>query len=111
MNPNKLKRLRRQLAKLRRQSKGGIASEKIESFAKALGRVQRNPGKHVNWESELLPHSRPISIPHHGKPLKPFTAGEILDSLELDLEIFEEMNENDEKNNRKGRKKSDQSNQ
>ncbi len=96
MNPSKLRRLRRKLEQLRRQSKGGIPSVKLEHFAKALGRTRHKRGSEPTWVSPLL-GSRPISIPHHSRQVKPFTAVNILDALELDIITLEEKNENDKR--------------
>jgi len=87
MNP---KGLRRRLARLRAEAKGGLPSAKVKGFARALGRVPVNRGTHPTYVSTRFPDLRPVTIPHHSKPLAPGTAGSILDSLELDLERIEE---------------------
>ncbi len=87
MNPRKL---RERLDKLRAEAKGGLPSAKLESFAEALGRVRVKRGSEPTFESVRFLDLRPITIPHHSKPLNKFTAHGILDALELDLERIEE---------------------
>jgi hypothetical protein len=87
MNPRKL---RRHLNRLRNKAGSGLASAELERLAEALGRVRSKRGSEPTWVSELFPDLRPISIPHHSKPLARYTAMSILDSLELDLERIEE---------------------
>jgi hypothetical protein len=91
MNKNKIRRLRRKLAKLRSKARGGIPSVELERFAESLGRREAKRGDHPTYISDLLPDARPVSIPHHSRPLNPFTAGSILDDLELDLDKLEEI--------------------
>ena len=84
----KLEKLRRKIGELRR--KGGIKSSEVESLAKSLGRVLHPRGKEPTWVSKQFPSLRPLSIPHHSTDLNRYTAGNILDQLEEDLERFEE---------------------
>lgn len=90
MNPKKLRRLRRLLGALR-TSVANMPSRKLESFAKALGREPEKRGKHPTYVSSILQNSRPITIPHHSKNLKKWTANSILDQLEQDLFTLEQM--------------------
>jgi hypothetical protein len=90
MNSRKLRRLRKRLDALRTRL-GNIESRELESLAKALGRRPANRGKEPTFVSELLPQSRPLSIPHHSTPLKKGTAGSILDQLEKDIDDLEEL--------------------
>jgi hypothetical protein len=90
MNKRKLQRLRKRLEALRTRL-GNIQSRELESLAKALGRKRANRGSEPTYVSELLPLSRPLSIPHHSTTLKRGTAGNILDQLERDIEALEEL--------------------
>src|SRR5262249_32827999 len=90
MTRRKLSRLRRRLQALRTRS-GNIASSELERLAKALGRKLDKRGKEPTFVSDLLPQSRPLSIPHHsGTTLKIGTANNILDQLEKDMDDLEE---------------------
>jgi len=72
--------------------RGGIGAAELESLAQELGRVRSKRGKEPTWISERFPDLRPLSIPHHGsRDLNRFTAGSIIDQLELDLERWEEV--------------------
>lgn len=93
MNKNTIRRLRRKLQKLRNQAKGGIPSKEMIRLAESVGRKRSKRGSEPNFVSELLPDSRPISIPSHPKPLNRFVAGNILDALEADLDALEEIYE------------------
>ncbi len=106
MNPTTLKRLRRLLEKYRRQSKGDIASNKLEQLAESLGRRRVSRGKHPTFESVLLPNSRPLTIPHHSKKLNRYVADDILMQLEEDIDRLEEQNEKGkQRESQKGQKK------
>ena len=89
MEPKKLAKLRQQLNSLRKRR--GLKSRELESLAKAMGR-RRHPkrGKEPTWVSDLVPNTRPLSIPNHPGDLNRFTAGSILDQLEEDLYRLEE---------------------
>jgi hypothetical protein len=90
MNPKKLAKLRWKLESFRRR--GGIKSQELEDLAKAMGR-RRHPrrGKEPTWVSDVVPNSRPLSIPSHSRDLNKITAGSILDRLEEDLDRPEEI--------------------
>jgi hypothetical protein len=61
-------------------------------LARALGRVPSKRGKHQTWVNQIFDDLRPLSIPRHGsKDLNKYTANDILDKLELDIEKFEEL--------------------
>lgn len=90
MYSKKLAKLRQRINELREKS-GNIPPRKLESIAKALGRVRADRGKEPTWISRLLPNSRPISIPNHPGVLNRFTAGNILDQLENDIFMLEEI--------------------
>jgi len=90
MKRQKLDKLRKQVEELRQ--KGGIGSSELESLAEALGRVRSKRGKHLTWINKAIPDLPPLSIPHHGsKDLNKYTANDILDKLELDIEKLEEL--------------------
>jgi hypothetical protein len=90
MNKSKLRKLRRQLEALRTRP-GNIRSVELARLANALGRKRVDRGKEPTFVSELLPQSRPLSIPHHSKALKQGTARNILDQLEKDIDDLEEL--------------------
>lgn len=77
-----VRRLRKNLTKLRRQSSGGISAIKLENFAKSLGRTQSNK----NWKSTNFSDLTPTAIHHHSAKILPATAGSILD--DFDTEVF-----------------------
>lgn len=89
MTRSKLDKLRKEIAELRRA--GGVASSVLERLAKAVGRRRHKRGSEPTWVSEVLPDSYPLTIPHHSKDLNRFTARNILDHLEGDLDILEKL--------------------
>ena len=90
MDREKLDKLRKRVQELR--EKGGIGYSELESLARALGRVPSKRGKHQTWVNQTFDDLRPLSIPRHGsKDLNKFTANDILDKLELDIEKLEEL--------------------
>jgi|KBSSwiStaDraftv2_1062776.scaffolds.fasta_scaffold1652314_2 hypothetical protein len=90
MDQKKLRKLRRRLQALRTRV-GNIGNRELESLARALGRKRAERGKEPTFISTLLPHSRPLSIPHHSATLKIGTASNILDQLEKDIDDLEEL--------------------
>lgn len=90
MPKRKFRRLRKRLEALRGRL-GNIESRELENLARALGRKPANRGKEPTYINELLPQSRPLSIPHHSTTLKKGTAGNILDQLEKDIDDLEEL--------------------
>ena len=98
MNRKKLVKIRQRLEVCRRR--GGIGSSELESIAEALGREPSRRGKEPTWVNRRYPDLRPLSIPRHGsRDLNRFTAGSILNQLELDLERWEsdaELEDSDE---------------
>lgn len=99
MNKSKLNKLKKQLARLRNGS-ASIKSTELKRFAKQLGRVRDSRGKEPTYVSELLPYSRPISIPDHPGTLKRFTAENILDAFEQDIYALEEELEQEGERNK-----------
>ncbi|MBC7767615.1 MAG: hypothetical protein H7124_02405 [Phycisphaerales bacterium] len=94
MNGSKLAKLRREHATMRRSPQ---RARDLEGLAKRLGRKQVKRGKEPVWESEFFVELFPLSIPHHGgKDLKNPTKNQILDSLEDDLDAWDDwIREND----------------
>jgi hypothetical protein len=89
MDGNKLKKIRRALNALRLKP-NNIRSSELIRLAKSLGRRLFDRGHEPNYLSDLLPKSRPISIPNHRGAMKRFTAENILDQLEQDIFELEE---------------------
>jgi hypothetical protein len=89
MNKKKLKKIKLALAALRGKP-NNIRSIDLQRVAKSLGRRLRDRGHEPNYISDLLPKSRPISIPNHPGTMARFTAGNILDQLEQDIFDLEE---------------------
>lgn len=85
----KLKKLRGKIAKLRGKP-NNVLSRELESIAASLGREKADRGKEPTWVSRLMPGRNPVSIPNHPGALKRFTAGNILDQLEEDIDLLEE---------------------
>lgn len=86
MNQKKIDKLRREIESLRR--KGGVKGRELRSIAQAVGRKLGSRGKEPTWVSKQFP-SRPLSIPGHPGDLSKYTAGDILDELEQDLDEIE----------------------
>ena len=88
MNPKKLARIEKNLAKLR---KGAPSRRQLEGLAKSLGRKRcygsATKGKEPMYESTVFPHLRPLPIPDHGRGYNPGKglAKSILDHLEEDI--------------------------
>jgi len=80
---------RRKLEWLRGRTKD-MRSRELVAFAISLYRKPGKHGKEKNFDSELLPESRSLSIPKSPK-VKRFVAENILDQLEGDIFAFEEM--------------------
>jgi len=89
MNRNRLRKIKEEIAACR--GRGGIKASELEGLAKELGRVLSKRGKEPTWVSEAFPDLRPVSIQRHGsRDLNRFTAGTILDQLEMDVERWAE---------------------
>lgn len=88
MNLKKLHRIRQAIETLRRRR--GIKSKELEALARALGRTKYKRGKEPTWINDAFKDLRPISIPHHSSEPNIYTANNILDQLEIDLERIEE---------------------
>lgn len=87
MTPERLDKLRKELAGLRRSQ---AKAADLESLARRLGRKKVKRGKEPTWESEEFSHLHPLSIPHHGGRDIPIgTKRNILDQLEKDLFSWE----------------------
>ena len=72
---------------------------RLESLAKALGRTRAKRGSEPTWVSVVFPALRPLSIPHHSKEVKRFTAESILDQLEVDVHEWQQQLESGGKGN------------
>jgi hypothetical protein len=90
MTSGRLRRLRRTLENLRRQ--GGIRAAALKRLATSLGRVERKkPGADHVWRSHF-PGVRDVMISTHpSEAMNRFTARDVLDGLEEDLDRWEEM--------------------
>ncbi len=77
VDTKKLRRLVRRIDALHGSDR---KSRELETVAKALGRKQVKHGSYT-WESDVFPNLPPLSIPHHSKRVKRFTAEGILDQL------------------------------
>lgn len=88
MDERKLEKLRAELERMRRAT---VKASDVEALARKLGRRQVNRGKEPVWESDL-DDVYPLSIPHHGggRDLPNGTKNSILNSLEVDLEAWEQ---------------------
>jgi hypothetical protein len=84
-----VKSRRRKLEWLRGRVKDMRRTQLVE-FAKSLHRRAGGHGKETNFDSDLLPKSRSVSIPK-GRKINRFTSESILDQLEVDIFAFEEM--------------------
>ncbi len=85
MSAKKLKKLRRDIEKLRR--KGDIKERELRSLAEGVGRKRGTRGKEPTWVSEQF-SDRPLSIPSQ-RVVNKWTALGILDDLEQDLDEIE----------------------
>ncbi|MCX6000410.1 MAG: hypothetical protein NTU41_12745 [Chloroflexi bacterium] len=95
MDKQKLNRITEKIQACRKR--GGIRAAELESIARELGRAPSKRGKEPTWVNERFRDLRPLSIPRHGsRDLNRYTAGAILDQLELDLERWEEAIEGGE---------------
>ena len=100
MTRNKLKKLWKELARLRA---GVQRAREIQAFAKKVGRRSVLRGKEPAWESIEFPSLNSITIPDHGsKDLSTGVQRQLLDYLEDDLLAFEERLDEEEKNANKG---------
>lgn len=84
----KIEKLRSELASFR--GRGGIKSAELVRFARKIGRRPAEHGSQPAWVSKWLPGQRPVSIHPHAKDLNRFTAGDIIDQFEDDLDKLEE---------------------
>jgi hypothetical protein len=90
MNLKKLRKLKSQLEALRSRS-ANIRDRELVSIAKSLGRRRSSRGKEPTYVNEIFKDLRPLSIPSHPGALNRFTAGSIIDQLELDIIAWEEF--------------------
>jgi hypothetical protein len=89
MTKKKLSKLRRALKQLR-AGKYNIRPSDLVSFAGKVGRrLDGSRGKEPTYVSTAFPNLNPLSIPGHPK-INPFTADNIMDILEIDLDAWED---------------------
>jgi len=90
LSQKKADKLRDEISRLRK--KGGIKARELEAIASGIGRKRKDEkGKEPRWEHpEYGRDLRPLTIPNHSGDLKRFTARNILDQLESDLDWLEE---------------------
>lgn len=84
MNKIKLRKINERLQRLRLKP-NNIRSGELVSLARSLQRRPFERGKEPTFISDILPRSRPISIPNHPRALSKGTAINILDQLEQDI--------------------------
>ena len=72
----------------RLRGQGQVPSSELERLAKAAGRTKQKRGKHPIY---VTPGRPPLSIPHHGHPMKRRTKDSILTTIESDLAIKKEQ--------------------
>lgn len=89
MNIQQLKKIKLELAQLKR-SPTGHGSSVFETLAKRLGRSKYKTGKEPTWIREREPAlSPPLSIPHHSKDMPPGTARSIINALLNDCDDWD----------------------
>ena len=93
MNKKKLRKIEGEIQGCR--GRGGIKPIELESIAHALGRVRSKKGDEPTYISIPFPGLFPLSIPHHSN-LNRYTAGKILDQLELDVDRWKQEIESEE---------------
>lgn len=97
MTPNKLEKIKREIAAARRRvnTYRDLASIAI-SLERRLAKGAEVRGKGPAFISTAFPNANPITIPNHaGKTIKKGTAHSILNQLDEDVSRFEEQFDND----------------
>jgi hypothetical protein len=103
MTKKKLSKLRRELKQLR-AGKYNIKPSDLRSFAGKVGRkLSGLRGKEPTYVSIPFPHLNPLSIPGH-PTINPFTAENIMDILETDLDAWEDLLEKESLKNENSKK-------
>lgn len=103
MDGRKLRKLKRELDQLADPPRP-LKSSVLESIAKKLGRRERKGQRtgEPTWIRDEEPFlCPPLSIPHHSKDLKTWTARSIIDALLSDVDVWEiylQSKENDDEN-------------
>jgi hypothetical protein len=96
MDKKRLRKLRRELDELR-IGKYNLKTSDLVRFAGKVGRKENTlRGKEPTFISVPFPELRPLSISSH-KTINPHTANAILDSLEADLNKWEDSLEAQER--------------
>jgi hypothetical protein len=94
MNRKKLRKLRQEIARMRRAPQ---KAQPLESLAQALGRKLANRGKEPVWVSTEFDDLYPVSIPRHGARIVSIgTKNSILDQLEDDVQAWDMSLEDEE---------------
>jgi hypothetical protein len=93
MTPEKLHKIKREIARLRRTE---AKARDLEKVARQLGRKLVKRGREPMWESTAFECLFVLSIPRHGgKDLAPGTRKSILDQLEDDVLAWEDVVDDD----------------
>jgi hypothetical protein len=85
MNPQRIRRLRRRIERLRLR-KANVESKEIRRLARSAGRWPHKRGKEPTFVKEGRP---PLTIPNHPGAMSAITVDNILDMLEEDLDYEE----------------------
>jgi hypothetical protein len=85
MNPQRIRRVRRRIGRLRLR-KSNVESKELRSIARSAGRWPHKRGKEPTFVKEGRP---PLTIPNHPGAVSPITVDNILDVLEEDLDYEE----------------------
>lgn len=87
MDRRRLVRLREDIGKLRRRA--GIRATELQALAKRIGRVPHSRGKEPTWVKSILAKGASRFDAEPSGDLNRFTAREILNQLEADVDRFE----------------------
>lgn len=85
MNPQRIRRLRRRIGRLRLR-KANVESKELTRVARSVGRLPHKRGKEPTFVKEGRP---PLTIPNHPGAMSPITVDNILDMFEEDLDYEE----------------------
>lgn len=99
MDQRRIRKLRGEIAALRDRG-NSIRAAELKKLAEAIGRKANKRGKHLTFIGGPA-GTFPISIPDHPGAMKRFTAGNILDQLEADLDAMKKEDEGESETDRK----------
>jgi len=88
MNHKRLERIKKLHEALKNTN--GIKSKQLQNLARQLGREIDKRGKEPTWINPYFKDLRPVSIPCHSGEMKRFTAQNVLNYLEEDIEHWED---------------------